>query len=280
MDAQTDQGEPDTQLTVRGGVTPPDPGADDAGEKRQLHFVQTNSGRYEATVDADESGSYFVNAQVVHKDGSQDGVRSGVTLPYSPEFSEPETNAALLEKLRDITSGQSYEDADDALAKAAAEGVVFRPAGQVNRSMQPIWQWLLILAALLLFLDVAVRRVSIDVPKARDLAWRTWLRLRGMPLPPDEPDVLERLQGRKAQTAAAMDRTRAARRFEATGRYGPAPAGADATGPQPAPGGRPAASRPDSPAPEGPEPAPADALEALRRAKRRARGEDPDKPKQ
>ncbi len=275
VDAQTEQGEPDTQLTVRGGITPPNPGAD-GGEKQPLRFVQTNSGRYEAAVDADESGSYFVNAQAVHKDGSQDGIRSGVTLPYSPEFSEPETNAALLEKLRDLTGGQSYDDTDEALAKSAADGVVFRPAGQVNRSMQPIWQWLLITAAVLLFLDIAVRRVSIDVQKVREQTWRTWARLRGIPLPPDQPEVL---QGRRAQPTAPMDRGRAGRRFEATGRHGPAPAGADATGPPLTPGARPAAS-PDSPAAEAPEPAPADALEALRRARRRARGEDPDKPSQ
>jgi hypothetical protein len=90
---------------------------------------------------------------------------------------------------------------------------------------------------------------------------------------------LERLQGRRAPAAAALDRGRAGRRFEATGQYGPAPAGADAPGsPRPA-SDRPAASRPDTAAPEGPEAGPIDALEALRRAKRRARGEDPDKPK-
>ncbi len=243
VDAQTEKGEPDTELTVRGGVTPPNPGADDAAGKRQLRFVQTNSGRYEATVSAEDAGSYFVNAQAVHKDGAVDGVRAGVTLPYSPEFSEPETNAPLLERLRAITGGASYADTDEALAKAAADGVVFRPAGQMDRSLQPAWQWLLLLAALLLFLDVAVRRVSLDVPKAREAAWRTWARLRGIPLPPDNPEVLERLQGRKARTAAALDRGRAARRFEATGAHGPAPAGADATDPPPAPGGKPAAPR-------------------------------------
>jgi Mg-chelatase subunit ChlD len=292
VDARTEQGDPDTKLTLRGGITTPNPDAgDDRAQKRELRFVQTNSGRYEATIAAEESGSYFVTAQAVHqvkivnKDGKEetveegvDSVRSGVTLPYSPEFAEEETNAPLLEKLREITGGRSYADDDDALAKAAAQGDLFRPANPVNPSKQPVWQWMLVVAAVLLFLDVAVRRVSVDVEKVREFTWRSWARLRGIALPPEQPEVLERLQNRKAAVGAALDRTRATRRFEATGDYGPAPAGAHEAAAPPAPSTRPAA-RPDSPSPEGPEPTPGDAIEALRRAKRRARGEDKDKPK-
>ena len=40
-----------------------EPGGDeDEGKKRELHFVQTNSGQYEAEIKAEEAGSYFVNA--------------------------------------------------------------------------------------------------------------------------------------------------------------------------------------------------------------------------
>jgi hypothetical protein len=291
VEARTEQGDPDTTLTLRGGITPPNPGGEeDATKKRELHFVQTNSGRYEAIVAADESGSYFLNAQAVHlvkiknKDGKEetieegvDSVRSGVTLPYSPEFAEQETNAPLLERLREITGGNSYADDDTALAKVAAQGDVFRPAGQIDKGRQPIWQWMLWLAALLLLLDIAVRRLSVDAQKVGDFAWRSWARVRGIPLPPDKPEVLERLSNRRAPTGQGIARERAARRFEATGEYGPAPAGADVVGQPPTPGARPAA-RPESPAPEGPEPDAGSALEALRRAKRRARGEDTDNP--
>jgi hypothetical protein len=96
--------------------------------------------------------------------------------------------------------------------------------------------------------------------------------VRGIPLPPDKPEVLERLQNRKAQTAATL----AGRRFETTGNVGSPPAGADVTGPAPAPGARPAAGQPDAPAPEAPA---GDYGEALLRAKRRGRGEDKDKDK-
>jgi uncharacterized membrane protein len=291
VDARTENGDPDVGLTLRGGITTPNPGGgEEGGKKRELRFVQTNSGRYEATVDAEESGSYFVNAQAVrvvkvtNKDGKEvdaeegvDSVRAGVTLPYSPEFSELETNTTLLEKIREITGGKSYADDDADLTKAAAGGEVFRPAGQVDKSKQPVWQWMLFLAGILLFADVAVRRLSVDSEKAGAFAWRTWARVRGIPLPPDKPEVLERLQNRKAQTAAAQARGQAGQRFEATGDHGSAPAGADAAGPAPAPGARPAAAQPDAPAPEAPA---GDYGEALLRAKRRGRGEDKDKPRE
>jgi hypothetical protein len=285
VDARTENGDPDVGLTLRGGITTPNPGGgEEGGKKRELRFVQTNSGRYEATVDAEESGSYFVNAQAVrmvkikNKDGKEvdaeegvDSVRAGVTLPYSPEFSELETNTSLLEKIREITGGKSYADDDADLTKAAAGGEVFRPASQVDKSKQPVWQWMLFLAAVLLFADVAVRRLSVDPEKAGAFAWRTWARVRGIPLPPDKPEVLERLQNRKAQTAATL----AGRRFEATGNVGSPPAVADITGLAPTPGAQPAAGQPDGPAPEAPA---GDYGEALLRAKRRGRGEDKNKP--
>ncbi len=239
VDAQTETGDPDTDLTVRGRFTPPHPGADDA-PRRQLRFVQKNSGRYVATVEAEDPGSYFLSAQAFHKDGSEVSVPpAAVTLPYSREFAEPETHADKLERLRDITGGISYTDSDaawwDGPGSAAATGQVFRPVppptGGSQEAMQPVWPWFLLAAALLLFADVAVRRVSVDWQKAREFAWRSWLRLRGIPRPPDQPDVLDRLLGRWAATAAAIDRGRAARRFEAAGEYTPAPPGRGRPGP-------------------------------------------------
>jgi hypothetical protein len=128
---------------------------------------------------------------------------------------------------------------------------------------------MLFLAGVLLFADVAVRRLSVDSEKTGAVARRMWARVRGIPLPPDKPEVLERLQNRKTQTAAALAR----QRFEATGNLGSAPAGADVA--EPAPGAPPAASRPDAPTAEPPA---GDYGEALLRAKRRGRGEDKDKP--
>ena len=71
------------------------------GGDDKLEFVQKNSGQYELEIKAEDAGSYFVTAQavrtkkVVGRDGKTyddeegvDSVRSGVTVPYSPEFAE------------------------------------------------------------------------------------------------------------------------------------------------------------------------------------------------
>ena len=178
-----------------------------------------------------------------------DGVRAGVTLPYSPEFSEPETNAPLLEKLAQITGGRSYADDDAALAKAAAgrRGVpAGRPGGSraSSRSGNGCCCW---------------RRCCCS------WTWRCggcrWTCRRPAP----------RRGGRGRGCAASRcrrtsrrfwsgcragrqpDRGRAARRFEATGDHGPAPAGADTTGPPAGAGQAGRRPAPDSPALEGPE---------------------------
>jgi hypothetical protein len=292
VDARTPDGKYDDKLTIRVGVTAPGAKQDDAGGgagTKVKTFDPIGPGQYTTTVNADEAGSYFLNAAAVRKTGKKgpddkdveepvDSVRAGVTLPYSPEFSELETNEPLLRRLAEMTDGKVYKDADADLEKVAKSGDLFRPGSVIDKGKQPVWQWLLFAAGLLLFVDVAVRRLSVDVQKAGTAATRAWMRLRGIPLPPDEPEYLERLQTRKAATGAAVVRSRAGRRFEATGEYAEAPPIAGTVAAPPA--ARPQ-TRPDSPGPGAPEaPAAADDYAArLFEAKRRAR-RDKDKAKE
>ena len=106
VEAKTADGKPDTALKLRGGLTAP-AGAGGPGGTLDLRFTQKSSGQYEAEVKAEQSGSYFLNAQAtrvrkVKKPGEKvereveegtDSVRAGVTLPYSPEFADLESNA-------------------------------------------------------------------------------------------------------------------------------------------------------------------------------------------
>src|SRR5262249_15456960 len=96
VDARDENNRPITDLSLQGGVTSPLSKADDA-RKLELKFEQKNSGLYEAEFKAEEAGSYFINAQakrtvktlVKGKEVStveSDSIRSGVTIPYSPEF--------------------------------------------------------------------------------------------------------------------------------------------------------------------------------------------------
>jgi len=246
VDARDQNNKPLTDLTLRGRITPPSLKTDDP-RLAELKFVQKNSGIYEAEFKADESGSYFINAQAVRrvktiKDGKEveieegiDSIRSGVTIPYSPEFSEMESNAPLMKKLSEMTGGREFlekprqkiggqvypdyatvPDGTKTLAEAASTGLVYRREGlPPAKSLQPIWYWLLVTAGVLLLFDVAIRRIAVNATEVAVAAQKGWERLRGRMVRADEtPQFLERLKSRKAQIGETIGKARAAKRFE------------------------------------------------------------------
>src|SRR5262249_53694188 len=155
-----------------------------------------------------------------------------VTLPYSPEFAELRSNTPLLDRLRELTGGQRYEEDDILLAEAAKSGTVFRPAPERVKSLLPLWYWLIVLAAVLLLSDVAVRRLAIEPQRISERAQYVWARLRGLPVPEPMPEMVDRLQMRRLPLDAGQ--ARAVQRFESD--VVPArglPLGADATGAPP-----------------------------------------------
>lgn len=246
VDARDENNRPLTDLQLRGAFTPPEARGDDP-RRQELRFEQKNSGVYEAEFKAEEAGSYFINAQAVRrtrviKNGKQeevlepfDSVRAGVTIPYSPEFSDLETNLELLNKLKDITGGQAYTEDEKHLEEVARSGAVFRRGLPRFRTLQPVWYWLVFLAATLLFFDVAVRRIALSPREVATAAERLWSRLRGRAVAADTtPQYFERLKSRKAQVEELLDKARAARRFEGeTGSAAPPP-GAEASTAAPA----------------------------------------------
>lgn len=253
-DGKKDQ--PLTDLLIEGGITTPSAKPDEL-RKVQPRFEQKRSGVYEAEFKAEEAGSYFINAVAKRvKDGKVsdvDSVRAGVTIPYSPEFADNESNTALLEKLRDMTGGKTIPE--EALATAAsphdpgAEAKraelardVFRAGLPQFKNLQPVWYWLVFLAGVLLFFDVAVRRIAVQPAEVATAAQAVWERLRGRAAVQEQtPQFIDRLQSRKLQVSEALDQLPAARRFEGEERTAAAPQGAhEATAATP----RPPVSRP------------------------------------
>src|SRR6267154_970474 len=197
VDARDGNNRPMTDLNFQGSVTSPSPKADQA-KKFELKFEQKNSGLYEAEFKADEAGSYFINAQSSRevrtmKDGKEvvtkevDSVRNGVTIPYSPEFADLESNLGLMERIRDTTGGRTYtEDEVGEVAQSSGEAKKVALAEQVFRSglpqfknLQPVWYWLVLVAAIGLFFDVAVRRIAVQPAEASTAAVALWSRIRG-----------------------------------------------------------------------------------------------------
>jgi uncharacterized membrane protein/Mg-chelatase subunit ChlD len=246
IDARDKNNRPLTDLVLRGRFTPPSLKPSDS-RQNDLKFEQKSSGIYEAEFKADEAGSYFVNAQAVRKtkvtkNGKEveieeptDSARAGVTIPYSPEFADMESNVPLLKKLAEMTGGRVFlekprqtidgkpypdyatvaEGTPDMLAVADA-GDIFRRADlPPAKSLQPIWFWLLFLTGTLLFFDVAVRRIAIQPAEVAAAVEKGWQRLRGRAMAAETaPQFLERLKSRKAQVSEALDKARAARRFD------------------------------------------------------------------
>ena len=124
-----------------------------------------------------------------------------------------ESNVSLLERLAHITGGKLYSE--ETLTKVAESGDIFRPLPMSFHSLQTIWFWLVVLAGICLFFDVAVRRIAIDTHKLSLAVVGFWDRLRGRATSAEaEPQFLERLRSRKAEVGEEFDKTKAARRFE------------------------------------------------------------------
>ncbi len=232
VDARDANNRPMTDLNFQGSVTSPSPKADQA-KKFQLKFEQKNSGLYEAEFKADEAGSYFINAQSnrevrTMKDGKEvvtketDSVRNGVTIPYSPEFADLESNVALMERIRDTTGGKTYAEeelADMAQSSGDAKKValaeqVFRSGLPQFKNLQPVWYWLVLAAAVGLFFDVAVRRIAVQPAEATTVAVALWNRVRGRAaVASATPQFMDRLKNRKQQVGESLEQLRSARRF-------------------------------------------------------------------
>ncbi|MBL8796118.1 MAG: VWA domain-containing protein, partial [Planctomycetia bacterium] len=283
IDARDRDNRPLTDLTLRGGITPPGQRLDDA-RKYELKFEQKNSGQYEAEFKADEAGSYFLNAQAKRlvkqkKDGKEveveetDSVRTGVTIPYSPEFADMESNVDLLERLRAATGGMTIEEDPNALNSIARSGTLFRPGEPTSRSMQPIWFWLVFATGVLLFFDVAVRRIAVEPAEIYAAGEKYWQRLRGtLVVAAATPQFLDRLKTKKAEIGESLEK-KAQTRFEPTGTAPlPPPPGADIGVPQkPSTTPRPVTPKASEPSAEA-----GDFASRLMRAKRKAM-EDRDK---
>jgi uncharacterized membrane protein len=208
---------PLTNVKLKAGITSPAFKVND-DRRTELRFEQKNVGVYEAEFPADEVGAYFITIQGSwKKDGKEmfDQVRAGVTIPYSPEFAEMESNPSLLDKLREMTDGKAYRDDDAVLAKAAASAEVFRTPLHTHGSPQALWPWLVFATGLCLLLDVAVRRIAIQPEAVWAKSVALWQRLRGQAITAETPEYIERLRSRKARVSETMDKQKAAAKFDA-----------------------------------------------------------------
>ena len=124
------------------------------GETQAVTLRQIAPGRYEAYFDPKEQGVYLMRFDGQPENGGAGqsfAQTNGWTLSYSPEYRRIESDPDLLLRLATLTGGK--------LATAKPADVFLHNLKAISPSSLPLWPWLLLLAALLLPLDVASRRL-------------------------------------------------------------------------------------------------------------------------
>ena len=126
------------------------PGADAV----PIHFVQTGPGHYEAEFPVDKSGQYLANVQIYNEGKHMGTVRTGLSVPFSPEYRDLSPNEALLHNVAEITGGRWLDMAPE-------KADVFSHDLPPSEAKRPAWAWVLAWLFLPAFLlDVAVRRLA------------------------------------------------------------------------------------------------------------------------
>ncbi|MEJ2209862.1 MAG: glutamine amidotransferase, partial [Anaerolineae bacterium] len=251
-EASDEEGHPRNFLKVSAVVIGPDqaPGTSEDGGQAgpaEVALAQVGAGRYEATFDAAQPGTYLLRLQV--RDGEEIlGQQTlGLAVPYSPEYRVAGIDLPGLESLARATGGGRLPGPEQAFVH---DLVVAARVREVSMA-------LLLAVALLFPLDVALRRMMIDGQDVRQAAaWlaAAWLAAR-FPARRRAQAGAQRTLGRLWQ---ARDRAR-----ERQARSGEAPEPAEARHEATAAAGHPAET-------EAPAPSSAEALQRLRQAKERA----------
>jgi uncharacterized membrane protein len=187
-----------------------------------LAVQQTAPGRYIGEFDAKKTGSYLL---IVSPRPGMAPIRAGVSIPYSDEFRERETNEALLSSMAHVVPKQGAAGkvidapldlkSDERLAKLL-ETNTFRHDLAPATSSQGVWHLLVLTGSCLFFFDVFVRRVTVSFDWVGPLAAGVRSRILGRQSRPDVAATMERLRSRKAEVVDQLEQKRAALRFEPT----------------------------------------------------------------
>ncbi len=228
---------------------------------RLLALEQAGPGKFRGDFQADSGGSYMLVLSYT-KAGQEKTighVHTAISVPLAPEFRDAADNAAMLREIADITGGR-------VLSSDPGQGLFEAKGLKVPHWSRPLTAELICIWLGLFLLDVAVRRVAVDVAAIARRVARALARLRGAA--PAAQATLEQLKSKKAEVQQQWTARRAAR-------YAGADKPQAQTGPAPLPLEKPAATTapaPASPEQKQPPPAPATShLQQLLRAKRQAK---------
>jgi len=125
--------------------------------KEQIFSLQqTGPGKWRGEYTVDREGSWVANMIYQNPEGERSSIQSGVSVPYSPEFSNLRDNAPLMIAVSQATFGRD-------LPSDPKQADLFNREGlETPTSLSDIWPLMAIIAATLFLMDVAARRLAID----------------------------------------------------------------------------------------------------------------------
>jgi hypothetical protein len=123
-------------------------------KSENIPLKQVAPRRYQATVPLWGHGRYHAIAQGTGGD-RKDLAFGGFIVPYSPEYLRFRSNRQTLQDVADRTGGR-------VLSGDPAKDDIYQHGRAPKRSSKPIFDWFLIALAILVPIDVALRRIQID----------------------------------------------------------------------------------------------------------------------
>ncbi len=119
-------------------------------QRQTLTMSQSAPGRYENHFPLPQSGSYHMEIAVKQNGQTLYRQSRGLMRGYSDELRIRPTNDDLLREVADASGGRFNPTPEE----------LFKPTGATASRPTPLWPWLLAIAAFLLILDVALRRID------------------------------------------------------------------------------------------------------------------------
>ena len=184
-------------------------------ESTDLQFSQVGPGRYVAVQDIAKQGDWLFT---IFPGKGYQRLMTGVSVPYSKEYSDRQSNLALLKSMARLepTGGEvgtlSPVSLNSSAMNELQEMNTFRPTLSSSISIQDIWPWLVLLCGTVFLADVFVRRVAITFDWVGVL-WRKLItKFTGGDVE-EKPSSMSRLQSRKAEIEKEIETRRSNVRF-------------------------------------------------------------------
>lgn len=184
IDARDANGNPVNEIPKQTRIAMPD------GEFKELALSQTGPGKFRGTFPTSNVGSYIVTVAEDDPLGGNRVSSAGFSVPYPAEYRNYRANRPLLERMSKETKGEILTRPIQAT----------RPVIEPGYSIQELWAWFILFAAILLPIDIAARRIALPVGVilAKALAW-----IRDRRTAPEVvPAHVERLHAAKKRAAA------------------------------------------------------------------------------